>query len=506
MVLVRTHESSDPLKDISRPSPRIALIACALSLASCSHDSGNPAPPRVETAAELPQRSSTITVPVSARLADLENGINQRTPNILWRIDKRAQLCVPPKRVKLFGRKLKVTPTLHCDITGQVTRGRIRLSGSGATLLITMPVSATISATHIGGIIKKETATGAAIIRASAKLAIDGSWSPAAKVAIAYDWTDPPGIDFLGQRIRFAEKADYKLQGVIAGLQRDLPKELARLRLRDQLDGLWRQGFTSIMLNRERPPVWMRITPRALGFGGYRITGGRLVMDLTAEALTETFVGNRPADPAPTPLPPPSRQLGARGLRFFIPVLADYAQLEPVVERALGKLAKKQIVLTGIGPVDATFGKVTIYATAQGRLAVGIRATVKPRNLSLRATKGVVWLSAVPFNQANSQFVQVRDLQIAAHTDSPGVNLLFSLFENGSVHDSIRTALAHDFVGDYQKVLTAARGAISARRQGDFMLSANVTRVDHGLIQVTGQGLFMPVEAQGEARILYQPR
>ena len=38
------------------------------------------------------------------------------------------------------------------------------------------------------------------------------------------------------------------------------------------------------------------------------------------------------------------------------------------------------------------------------------------------------------------------------------------------------------------------------------MLSANVTRVDHGLIQVTGQGLFMPVEAQGEARILYQPR
>jgi len=490
---------------ISRPLRRI-LCAGALPLAACSHNEGNPAPPRVETAAQLPQRSSTIVVPVSARLADLEDGINQRTPKVLWRIDKRGQLCVPPKRVKLFGKRVKVTPTLHCDIRGEVTRGRITLSGSGATLLVTMPVSATISAAHIGGIISKETATGAAIIRASAKLAIDRSWSPTAKVAIAYDWTDPPGIDFLGQRIRFAEKADSKLQGVIAGLQRDLPKELARLRLRDQLAGLWRQGFTSIMLNRERPPVWMRLTPRALGFGGYRIAGGRLEMELAAEALTETFVGDRPADPARTPLPPPSKQLGARGLRFFIPVLADYAQLEPVVERTLGKLAKKQIVLTGIGPVDAKFGKVTIYATEHGRLAVGVPATVRSRKLSLVATKGVVWLSAIPYNEANSQFVQVRDLQIAAHTDSTGVNLLFSLFENGSVRDSIRSSLAHDFVGDYEKILSKARGAISVRREGDFLLSTNVTSVVHGPIQVTGKGLFMPVEAQGEARILYQPR
>ncbi|GAA0315345.1 hypothetical protein GCM10009087_27240 [Sphingomonas oligophenolica] len=484
----------------------IAFLVGTPLLASCSHDSGNPAPPRVETAAELPRRSSTITVPVSARLADLEDGINRRTPRILWRIDKRAQLCVPPRRVKLFRKRLKVTPALHCDIAGEVTRGRITLSGSGATLLVTMPINATISAAHIGGIISKETATGAAIIRASARLAVDGNWSPTARVAIAYDWTDPPGIDFLGQRIRFAEKADSKLQGVIARLQRDLPRELDRLRLHDQLDGLWRQGFTSIMLNRERPPVWMRITPRSLGFGGYRIAGGRLEMDLAAEALTETFVGNRPSDPVPTPLPPPSRQLGERGLRFFIPVLADYAELEPVVERTLAKLAKKQIVLAGIGPVDATFGKVTIYATEHGRLAVGIHATVKSRNVSLVAAKGEVWLSAIPFNGPNSQFVQVRDLQIAAHTDSTGVNLLFSLFENGSVRDGIRGALAHDFVGDYQKVLTAARGAISVRRQGDFVLSANVASVEHGPIQVTGKGLFMPVEAQGEARIQYRPR
>ena len=46
-------------------------------------------------------------------------------------------------------------------------------------------------------------------------------------------------------------------------------------------------------------------------------------------------MGDRPADPVETPLPPPAPSVGKQGLNFFIPVLADYAQLEPVVQRVL---------------------------------------------------------------------------------------------------------------------------------------------------------------------------
>ncbi len=294
----------------SRPILLLALAlagALAAAMTGCSDKTGNPAPPKIETPAELPTQSSTLVVPVSASLAMLEQRLNARTPTQLWQIDKQEPRCVPAKRVKVFGRKLKVTPALGCRIVGMVTRGRMRLGGSGDTLTISLPITALISAENVGGIIKKETATGAAMVRATAKLSIDRNWSPVAKVQIAYDWTDPPGIDFLGQRIRFAEKADAKLKGVIARLERDLPLELAKLRARDQLGDVWRQGFTSIQLNRERPPAWMRITPLKVGFGGYRIGGGRIVMQLAAEALTETFVGDRPADPKPTPLPPPTR-------------------------------------------------------------------------------------------------------------------------------------------------------------------------------------------------------
>jgi hypothetical protein len=501
------------------------VLVLALLLAACGKEAGNPAPPRIDTAADLPQQTSAIVVPVEARLAELEAGINKRAPVTLWQIDQFEPRCIPARRLTIcpiakkeckdgvcrkvgckFGlQKTKVTPDISCRIVGQVTRGRIRLGGSGNTLALSMPVTAVVSARDVGGIIKRKTATGAANVRATVKLSVDRNWAPVAKVAIAYDWTEPPGIDFLGKRIKFAQKADAKLQGVIAGLERSLPREIAKTQTRPKLEEAWRQGFATIMLNRDKPPAWMRVTPQRLGFGGYRVQGGKLEMILAAEALTETFVGNRPANPVPTPLPPPSAQRGPRGLHFYIPVLADFAQLEPVVERTLVKLAKKGIVLKGIGPVDAEFGKVTIYATEGGRLAVGITATARARRSALTETHGEVWLSAIPYNEVDSQLIRVRDLKIATRTDRKAVDLLISLVADPQVLEQIRLALTHDFVGDYDKVLVAARKAIAQRREGDFLLSAQADSVSNGLLKVTGQGLFLPVQVTGSASIAYSP-
>src|SRR3546814_5543794 len=108
---------------------------------------------------------------------------------------------------------------------------------------------------------------------------------------------------------------------------------------------------------------WARITPRALSYAGYTLDGKRLRLNVTLEAATETFVGPRPADPAATPLPPMTRSSDAGRLRFFIPIVADYAQLEPVILRALVKRAARPFEVPGIGPVTARFDKVTAYGT-----------------------------------------------------------------------------------------------------------------------------------------------
>lgn len=477
-----------------RRSLLVLLIPAVLLVAGCSRTTDVPAPPRVETPAVLPAESSTIVVPLSAPLAQLQAAISSELPRRLWSIDQHLDQCA---RVKLLGK-------IGCRVVGHVTRGQIRLSGRGDRLLIAMPIHAEIAARNVGGLLSK-TATGDAVVHATARLGIAGDWRPTARVSIDYDWTVPPGIDLLGRRIAFASQADARLQPIVADLERKLPRQLAELRLRDRLAGVWRKAFTVIGLNRDNPPAWMRVTPRRLGFGGYRVVGRNLELTLAAEALTETFVGPRPADPAPTPLPPPLPIPPERGLRFFVPVLADYHQLEPVVQRALRKRAAKGVLLTGVGPVAVTIGDVTIYATDHGRLAVGVDAVAKSRDHSSLSTKGKIWLTALPFNAANSQVVQARDVRLVADTDSDLADLLIRVFSDGSIRQSVAQGLTHDFAPDYAKVLGKARAAIGARREGDFLLSADITRVDTGELKVTSGGLFLPVRASGKAKIAYRP-
>eukprot|EP01037_Dinobryon_pediforme_P025433 gene25433-27587_t len=279
--------------------------ALTLLLATgCSHSVRSPAPPRVDTAPDFPLQTSSIVVPITGSLDDLQRALEAQIPQRLWEIDKRLDACVAAKRVDLGIAKVKVLPKLGCEIVGEVRRGKLVLGGRGDRLTITMPIHATVAARNVGGLVSK-TATGDAIVHAVARLSVVGDWQPSAKITIAYDWTTPPGIDFLGQRIEFASKADARLKPVIAKLEQTLPHELDKLKLRARLASAWQQGFTALQLNRERPPAWMRITPKQLGVGGYSIDRRALTLTLSADALTETFVGDRPADPVATPLPPP---------------------------------------------------------------------------------------------------------------------------------------------------------------------------------------------------------
>ena len=483
----------------------LRALLLALLLSACQRTVAVPVPPKVNTPANLPEETSTIVVPLAAPLGELETALEREIPRRLWSINQHVDQCVPAQRVNLGIVRVRVLPKLGCQVVGTVTRGRLRLSGRGDQLLITIPVNAAISANKVGGIASK-TATGAAVVHATARLSITGNWQPTARVSIDYDWRREPGIDFLGQRIKFTDKADQRLQPIVARLEQTLPRKLATLRLRNRLDGVWRRGFTVISLNRDRPPAWMRVTPQRLGFGGYRVQGRQLQLTLATEALTQTFVGPRPADPSPTPLPPPSPIPPQRGLRFFIPVLADYAQLEPVVKRALVKRAARGITLSRVGPVEARFGTVTVYATANGRLAVGVEARVTSREHPSLDTTGRIWLTALPFNRPNSQLIEARDVQLVAQTDNSITDLLVRYFGDGAVRESIAQGLRHDFAPDYIRVLGKARAAITSRQEGAFLLSARVTKVETGTLAVTGSGLFLPVRATGAATIAYRPR
>jgi len=480
------------------------LAAAALAIVWLARDTTVAPPPRVEDAIHAPKQASLIAVPIETDISALSNALEKAIPRTLWTIDQHFDKCVAARRVRVFGRSLKVTPDIGCNVTGTVTRAALRLRGEGEDIIVDIPIVAHISARNIGGILHGETATGAAMAHARIRLTLRDDWTPSATVRLSYDWRTPPGIDFLGQRITFTDKADEKLQPIVRDLERTLPREIAKLDVRGKVSEAWRQSFTSLLLNRDNPPVWMRITPQRLSYGGYSMAGGKLRLRLGMEAATETFVGPRPADPKPTPLPRLTRDVAGTQLRFFIPVIADYAQLEPVVLKALIKRSQRPFNLPGIGPVAARFLKITAYGTTGGRIAMGITLAAKPVG-SAEETLGVVWISGKPVNQPGSQQVRVTDLEVRGNTDGVGGDILVQLANSPALAGSIADALTQNFSRDFQKLLGKVQRAIVEKREGDFVIRAEIGKVTTGELRAAGQGLYLPVWAEGTARVEYVP-
>ncbi len=175
-----------------------------------------------------------------------------------------------------------------------MTRGPLQLRGEGDEIVVDMPLRATIAARDVGGVLKGETATGAAMAHARVRIELTPDWRTQGKARITYGWTKEPGIDFLGKRITFTDEADAKLKPVVRDVEREVNREIAKIDIRGQAADIWRQSFTALELNHENPPVWMRVTPQRILYGGYRIDGQRMNLNLGLEAITETFVSGTP--------------------------------------------------------------------------------------------------------------------------------------------------------------------------------------------------------------------
>ena len=478
----------------------IALtLALALGLAACRGPGG--APPRATDTIKSEPQSSIIAVPIAVDLAALSAALEREVPRQLWTIDQPGQVCVPSKQVKVLFVKVK-TPTLRCRLVGQVMRGPMAISGSGREIVVTMPISAVIHARDVGGLIKQETATAQAQVRAIVHLDLAADWSLRGKVDIVYDWTKEPAVDFMGKHIVLTSKADAKLQGVVAKLERTLPAEIGKLQFRSQVEQVWRSAFTSLLLNRDNPPVWMRVTPQELQYGGYAVQGRQLVLRLGMKALTETFVGDRPADPTAIALPSVRPLAADTGeLQFYVPVIADYAELEPVIAKALVKRSDRPFAVPGVGDVYVRFGKVTAYGTDRGRIAVGLEFAALDTDRRSTKSHGTIWLTGLPINQPNTRQINFTDVTVDGATDSTGTNLLLKLANTPAFAETIAEALAQNFTKDYDQLLGKIDRAISDKRAGNLLIRADIQNVRTGSLKAAGNGLYLPVWGTGRASI-----
>ena len=463
----------------------------------------SPAPPRAVPIPLPPLAPSSIALPVRLPMALVQQAAEAAVPGTLWTIDEPDRICVPAARVKLFAARLKVTPDLRCRLTGTVNRGPIRLTGAGDGLHLVIPIFAEIHARDIGGIIAQETATASAIVTADLRPTLTPDGRLSARISLAYDWQEEPGVTLLGQRIRLTDKADAKLAPVLARAEQDMVRRLAALPVRNRLEALWRSGFTVQQVSRRNPAAWLRLTPQGVGLGSIRMEGRELQIDAVLHTLGELHLGTPPAPPQATPLPQIAAGQPGSALTLNIGVLSDYATLEAVIAKALIKVAARGITVPDYGRVNVRFRRAILYGTDDGRLALGLDLTVRgPRQIL--NTRGRVWLTARAQTTPGSERVLIRDVRLfTGRTRDSQLPLLVAVAQTETVRTALEDALSQDFTRDYARLMRRIDTALTNVRIGDFQLHARLANARHGQAVVLGQGLCLPVTASGSARLDY---
>ncbi|QDH34566.1 DUF4403 family protein [Porphyrobacter sp. YT40] len=477
----------------------------ALLLAGCE-DEADPAagaPPRATDAIVFPQEPSQVAVDLRVDLADLERALEREVPRQLWTINRPDTECIAPKKIDLELFKVK-SPKIKCDITGKATRGRLRLSGSGEVLRVTLPVTGTIAARDVAGIFKGETATGTADVTLSLRLDLNRDWRLVSDTRLDYRWTREPGIDFAGQRITFTSEADRELRPVKRDVERIVARELAKLPVRQTAAEGWEKAHKVFILNERNPEVWGRITPQQFRFGGYQVAGRELVLSLGLDALMESFVGMKPEPAEPSPLPPlAARDKAAKVSRFHVPVIADYDVLEPEIAQALAKRSRRPFAIDEYGSVTAGFSDITVYGTGDGRIAVGGKFSASSDLPVVEAAKGTIWLTARPVTEPDSRMVRFADVRVSGSTDLVGESFLFALANSPEFQSTITDALAQSFEKDFRELREKIDRALAARESRHTQYSITIDEVRTGTITAHGAGLYMPVDmtARVKARL-----
>jgi len=482
-------------------------MGLAVLAAGCSGNTGSAeGPPRADDALPVPSETSQLALPLEFDSAILARAVEEEVPRELWSIDRYFKRCIPRKKVHVLGKRMNVVPKVRCRIVGTVTRGEIRMRGEGQDIVFDMPIRARLTARDVGGVLTEETATGDALVQARIRLELAPDWSVRGKVRLRYDWTTPPGVEIFGERVTFADEADKKLEPIMRRLEASLPRRLARLGLRERVEKLWNSGFTSVELNSADPQVWLRVTPERPYFDGYALAGDRLRLRLGLDAGMESFVGPRPADPAPAPLPPPGKSGGEGGLHFFIPVVADYGEVEPMIAKALDKRSQRPFEIPRLGEVEARFADVAAYGTSGGRLAIGFDVTATPLSASLGDVGGRIWLEAKPVNDAGSAEVTFERLVVTGDIEGAGGDMLLRLANSPAVTHAIAEALGQNFTAERDRLVGRIGEALSEIRGGDFVIKANISDIETGRLEAHGKGLYLPVKASGDAVVSYHPQ
>lgn len=458
--------------------------------------------------------SSTIVVPIAIDLAYLEEKLNEDLPVRLTAINE-TKVCVKAKwlktkvphfdgfKIKSRMLKTKVSPEIRCNIRGYIDRlDKLALSGSGDSLLFSLPVHATVTAK--AGI--SETAVADATFFASATIAIDSDWQPRATVDTDFKWDRRPELELFNLvKVTFGSKVEPALRKQLQKFEQKIPRQLSRLDLKDKVQSTWDDIQQPVKIS-SHPAIYSSFTPDYIGYTGFEIENGQLTSRLIIRGQT-TITGEQSAAAAPpVPLLPLMHASNDNSsFRLVVPTIVEEAHIQSYIDRELEEPLVLSVNNKGISGT-LTIHNFNVNLSDPGTVTVTASIDFDNRKPWLERIDYFDWFSFTgnielnvdPQLDSENSTLSASDVQLRTDTSSTVADTLTEVLNLPLVKTKLSSLIHYDFSADINKGIQAANTALNSPGNRDLELFGQVQNLSIDQLIIVDGALAIVTVAEGK--------
>ena len=455
---------------------------------------------------------STIAVPISVPLGDIERYINipGRLP-VELHFKEEVQTCVEPEQVctkvpEFRGLKITfkdrcvdISPRIRCTVTEQVQReGPMRISGDDGTIRVTQTVVGSGRVRGRGEIGRhiRQTARATAEFTIEGRPALRSDWTPVMPVNLSHRWIDPPEIRLFNLfPVTFRSKVEPRLKAALSKYDEEtLPAEIAKIDVRGKAALLWRalQDPHPIDLAGER--LYLHVTPLAVGLDGPRFDDGALTARLAVSARLQLREDDAtPAAKVPLPNLTPAP---APGYRVVVPVKVGLetlaAQVRLPADFDIEAPVSARVTVKGLRLSSASDGRLQAVLEVDARRKGGAPGML--------GYEGAVTITALPLLDPATGIVRLENPEIAAGTPEEPMRILGVAIRSGLLGQWLLSELTYDSGPDVRRAEDALNAALNREIVPGLRL-AGKGALDVSELRIEDSVLTLFARSTGEIRV-----
>ena len=477
--------------------PRAAAGLALLGLSSCGWLWGDGVPEAPPRGAAIAQQdagaASTIRVPLTIDLAELQAQIQQQVPTTL---------------LQETGKPLEKGVLM--DLTVQ-RRGDVLVQGrENGQIRLVVPLHIHAEGYHSLQVRnkKRDESTKTAKVDADLKLFVDldldisPEWKMLSEATVHYAWDSRPALKLGRLSLDLTDAIDEKLEEKLPAIARKIEKRLAeRDRLPVRIAGLWEKLATPRPLPKPEG-AWLLIEPSTLFVSAPRVSGAAVRIEAGMIGTVRTQLGAPPERP-PLPLPPRSEPPAGdgEGLRLGVDAVLPWESLS---EQASDALAGKSWPLTLSGTETGTLTVTGLELYPSGdQIAVGVSYDAQS---PVWSSAGVLWLTGTPALDVEGQRISVDDFDYTVETQDMAGASANSEAVRERIKEHVRDNLDFPFGEAVREQIGLANEqlrSVDLPRGGT--LSAQLDAAELTGVYLTDAALAARVELRGSAKIRLPP-